>query len=132
MASPDNLLISALHGTAWRAAVERRSLDGSIEELRRIAGGRLCTARPGGRRPVRGPRRPAGVTAGFWLAGPDRHIGHELVTAGMLIMAAEGLDYDRLAHWVGVGWQRGSDAHRPIHGFSTAVRSPSDERDPRS
>ncbi len=121
MASSDNLLISALHGTAWRAAVERRPLDGSIEELRRIAGGRndlLAEA--------------AGVTAGFWLAGPDRHIGHELVTAGMLIMAAEGLDYDRLAHWVGIGWQRGSDAHRPIHGSSTAVRSPSDEQDPRS
>jgi len=34
MSTKDQLLYSALHGTAMRYAVERRSLDKSIEELR--------------------------------------------------------------------------------------------------
>ncbi len=105
MASRDNLLISALHGTAWRSAVERRELAGSIGELRLLAEGRndlLAEA--------------AGVTAGFWLAEPAGHVGHELLTAGMLIMAADGLDYDLLAHWVRVGFERGRHARGPIHG----------------
>lgn len=121
MATPDNLLISALHGTAWRAAVERRGLDGAIGELRRLAQGRndlLAEA--------------AGVTAGFWLAGPDRHVGHELVTAGMLIMAAESLDYDLLSHWVRIGYERGGQSHGPIHGRSTIVATPNESWDPRS
>ena len=33
----DQLLYSALHGTAMRYAAERRNLDESIEELRQIA-----------------------------------------------------------------------------------------------
>jgi hypothetical protein len=36
----DQLLDSALHGTATRYAAERGSLDESIEELREIADGR--------------------------------------------------------------------------------------------
>jgi hypothetical protein len=37
MSTPDQLLYSALHGTAMRYAAERRNLDESIEELRQIA-----------------------------------------------------------------------------------------------
>jgi hypothetical protein len=40
MSTPDQLLYSALHGTAMRYAAERRNLDESIEELRDIADGR--------------------------------------------------------------------------------------------
>jgi hypothetical protein len=74
----DQLLESALHGTAMRyAAEQRRNLDESIEELRQIADGRdhvLAEA--------------AGITAGSWYAWPSTHPGYELVAAGMLIMAA--------------------------------------------
>ena len=40
MSTPDQLLYSALHGTAMRYAAERPNLDESIEELRDIADGR--------------------------------------------------------------------------------------------
>jgi hypothetical protein len=39
MSTKDQLLYSALHGTAMRYAAERRNLDESIEELRQIADG---------------------------------------------------------------------------------------------
>src|SRR5829696_382171 len=37
MSTPDQLLYSALHGTAMRYAAERRNLDKAVEELRQIA-----------------------------------------------------------------------------------------------
>ena len=40
MSTKDQLLRSALHGTAMRYAAERRNLDEFIEELRQIADGR--------------------------------------------------------------------------------------------
>ena len=40
MATDDQLLYSALHSTAMRYAAERRNLQESIDELRRIADGR--------------------------------------------------------------------------------------------
>jgi DNA-binding transcriptional MocR family regulator len=64
MATEDRLLYSALHGTAMRYAAERRNLDDSIAELRKIAGGRddiLAEA--------------AGITAGSWYAWPSTHAG---------------------------------------------------------
>src|SRR5215217_8529557 len=82
----DQLLYSALHGTAMRYAAERRSIDESIEELREIADGRndiLAEA--------------AGITARYWYASPSTHVGYELIGAGMLILAGgQGfpLDYD--------------------------------------
>jgi hypothetical protein len=39
MSTKDQLLYSALHGTAMRYAAERRNLDESVEELRQIADG---------------------------------------------------------------------------------------------
>jgi hypothetical protein len=62
-----------------RYAAERRNLADSIEELREIAGGRddiLAEA--------------AGIEAGSWYASPSMHVGHELVAAGMLILAGGG------------------------------------------
>jgi hypothetical protein len=59
MSNKDQLLYSALHGTAMRYAAERRNLDESIEELRQLADGRndiLAEA--------------AGITAGSWYASP--------------------------------------------------------------
>lgn len=105
MATRDNLLTSVLHGTAWRAAVERRSIEDALVELRALAAGRddvLAEA--------------AGVTAGSWMAWPEIRVGHELLVAGLLIMAAGRMDYDLLAHWTQVGYERGLRARRPVHG----------------
>jgi hypothetical protein len=77
MSTKDQLLSVALHGTAMRDAAERRDLAESVAELREMAGGRddlLAEA--------------AGIEAGSWFAWPSHHVGHELVAAGMLIMAA--------------------------------------------
>jgi hypothetical protein len=86
MSTKDQLLDSALYGTAMRYAAERRNLDESIEELRQIADGRndiLAAA--------------AAITAGSWYASPATHVGYELIGAGMLILAGGGqgfpLDY---------------------------------------
>ena len=76
-------------GTAMRYAAERRNLDVSIEELRDIADGRKTIL-----------AEAAGITAGAWYAWPPTHIGHELIAAGMMILAGGGrglpLDYDEL------------------------------------
>jgi hypothetical protein len=100
MSTKDQLLYSALHGTAMRYAAERRNLDEAIEELRQIADGRndiLAEA--------------AGITAGSWYASPAKNVGHELIGAGMLILAGGGqgfpLDYDELERWMRVGFERG-------------------------
>jgi hypothetical protein len=100
MSTPDQLLYSALHGTAMRYAAERRNPDEAIEELRQIADGRndiLAEA--------------AGITAGSWYAWPSTHVGHELIAAGMLIFAGGDrgfpLDHDELERWTRVGYERG-------------------------
>jgi hypothetical protein len=101
MSTEDQLLYSALHGTAMRYAAGRRSLDESIAELREIADGHdevLAEA--------------AGITAGSWYAWPATHVGHELVAAGLLIMASghdgKPLDYEELERWTRVGFERGT------------------------
>jgi hypothetical protein len=95
-----SLRYSLLHGTAMRYAAERRDLAKSIAELRKIAAGHdevLAQA--------------AGITAGVWYTSPATHVGHELIAAGMLILAAGGLgrplDYDELERWTRVGYERG-------------------------
>ena len=99
-ATEDQLLYSALHGTAMRYAAEHRNLAESIAELREIADGRdhvLAEA--------------AGITAGSWYASPATHVGHELIAAGMMILAGGGrgvpLDYSELERWTRVGSERG-------------------------
>jgi hypothetical protein len=100
MSAKDQLLYSALHGTAMRFAAEWRDLAESIAEIRELAGGRdhvLAEA--------------AGITAGSWYAWPSTHVGHELVAAGLLIMAGghdgKPLDYDELERWTRTGFERG-------------------------
>jgi hypothetical protein len=78
-----------------RYAAERRSLDESIAELREIADGHdevLAEA--------------AGITAGSWYAWPSTHVGHELVAAGLLIMAGghDGKPLDLKRWGGGRGW----------------------------
>jgi hypothetical protein len=57
------------------------------------------------------PQQSAGITAGSWYAGPATHVGHELIAAGMLILAGGGhgvpLDYTELERWTRVGFVRG-------------------------
>jgi hypothetical protein len=100
MSTKDQLLYSALHGTARRYAAERRNLDDSIAELREIAAGRDDIL-----------AETAGIEAGAWYAWPSTHVGHELVAAGMLIMAGghdgKPLDFDELERWTRVGFERG-------------------------
>jgi hypothetical protein len=105
MSTKEQLLYSALHGTAIRYAAEQRDLAASIEELREMAAGRndiLAEA--------------AGITAGSWLANPAGKVGHELIAAGMLILAGGGrgvpLNYTELERWVRVGYERGAAARR--------------------
>jgi hypothetical protein len=100
MSTTDQLLYSALHGTAMRYAAERRNLAESIAELRQIADGNddvLAEA--------------AGITVGSWYAWPSTHVGHEIVAAGMLIMASghdgKSLDFEELERWTRVGYERG-------------------------
>jgi hypothetical protein len=100
MATSDRLLYSFLHGSATRYAAEQRDLAKSIAELREMADGRdnvLAEA--------------AGITAGSWYASPAMHVGHELIAAGMLILAGGGsgkpLDYGELERWTRVGYERG-------------------------
>ena len=54
---------------------------------------------------------PAGITAGYWYASPATHVGHELISAGMLILAGghdgKPLDYEELERWTRVGFERG-------------------------
>jgi hypothetical protein len=83
-----------------RYAAEQRNLAESIAELREMANGRndlLAEA--------------AGIEARSWYAWPAHHVGHELVAAGMLIMAGDHdgkpLDYKELERWTRVGYGRG-------------------------
>ena len=105
MATPDNVLMAVLHGTAWRAAVERRSIEEAVSEIRVLARGRVDLL-----------AETAGITAGSWLAWPEARVGYELMVAGMLIIAADQLDYDLLGRWVRGGYERGLRSRRPVHG----------------
>ena len=49
----------------------------------------------------------AGVTAGSWYAWPATHVGHELVAAGLLIMACGHDGKEELERWTRVGFERG-------------------------
>jgi hypothetical protein len=71
MSTKDQLLYSALHGTAMRYAAERRSLDKSIEELREIADGHdEVLAEAAGITAVRGTRGRPPMSVMSW-SPPD-------------------------------------------------------------
>ena len=105
MYTPDQLLYSALHGTAMRYAAERRNLDESIEELCQIADGRNDILAEAAR-----------ITAGSWYASPATHVGYELIAAGMMIIAGGRrgvpLNYTGLERWTRVGYERGMATRR--------------------
>jgi hypothetical protein len=105
MSITDQLLYSALHGTAMRYAAERRNLAESIAELREIAGGSDDVL-----------AEVAGIEAGWWYASPATHAGYELVAAGMLIMAGghdgKPLDFGELERWTRIGYERGMAVRR--------------------
>jgi hypothetical protein len=69
MSTKDQLLYSALHGTAMRYAAERRSIDESIEELRQLADGRNDIL-----------AQVAGITARWTMTSWSG--GHELAMSG--------------------------------------------------
>ena len=78
-----------------RYTAERRNLDESVDELLQIADGRndiLAEA--------------AGITGGSWYAWPSTRVWHELIAAGILIMARGGnvkpLNCDELERWTRV------------------------------
>jgi len=105
MSTKDQLLSVALHGTAMRYAAEQCNLAESIAELREMANGRndiLAEA--------------AGIEAGSWYASPAIRVGHELLAAGMLILAGGGngkpLDYTELERWTRIGYERGMKSRK--------------------
>jgi hypothetical protein len=100
MSTSNQLLYSFLHGSAMRFAAEKRDLAESIAELRELADGHdevLAEA--------------AGIEVGSWYAWPSTHVGHELIAAGMLIMASghdgKPFDFGELERWTRVGYERG-------------------------
>jgi hypothetical protein len=86
------------------ASFDLRQLRQSIAELREIPNGHddiLAEA--------------ACITAGSWYASPATRVGHELIAAGMPILAGGGAGrpLDELERWSRVGFQRGTAA---LHG----------------
>ena len=94
MSTADQKLASEIHGTALRLAQDER-LQPLLDQLAQVAGGRedLRT-------------QEAGILAGTWYAAPGRHLGHELIAAGLLILAGV-TDRDQLEEAVRVGYERG-------------------------
>jgi len=94
MSTANQALASELHGTALLLAQDP-ALQPLLNRLAEIAGGRDDVR-----------TETAGVLAGGWWAAPGRHIGHELIAAGLLILAGV-TDRDQLEEAVRVGYQRG-------------------------
>ena len=99
MSTADEKLASELHGEALRLAQDER-LQPLLEQLAEAAGGRDDVR-----------TQTAGILAGTWYAHPGRHIGHELIAAGLLILSGV-VDRDQLEQAVRVGYERGADALR--------------------
>jgi hypothetical protein len=99
MSTADQKLASELHGIALRLAQDER-LQPVLDQLADLAGGRddLRT-------------QEAGILAGLWFESPGRHLGHELIAAGLLILAGV-TNSDRLEEAVRVGYERGSETLR--------------------
>jgi hypothetical protein len=103
MSTTDQVLSSALHGEALLRA-KRSELQPLINELRELTDGRddirvEC----------------AGTIAGSWFASPGMAQGHELIAAGLLLLAGPP-DTDLLLRWVSIGFARraGERPYEPI------------------
>jgi hypothetical protein len=93
MSIKDQVLSAALHGEALLRA-RRSELDPLIAELRELTDGRddiriEC----------------AGTIAGSWFASPGMAQGHELIAAGLLLLAGPP-DNDLLLRCVSIGFAR--------------------------
>jgi hypothetical protein len=105
MVSFSTALCTALPGA--HATQKQHDLAASIAELREIADGRddiLAEA--------------VGITAGSRYAWPSTHVGHELIAAGMLIMASghdgKPLDFEALERWTRFGYERGMRSRKGV------------------
>jgi hypothetical protein len=97
MSTGDQKLAAELRGVALMLAQDER-LQPLLQQLADAAGGRDDLR-----------VQTAGVIAGGWFASPGRHLGHELIAAGLLVLAG-ATDLDQLERAVRVGHERGSDA----------------------
>ena len=94
MSTADQTRAAELHGTALLLAQDP-ALQPLLNHLADLAGGRddLRT-------------QEAGVLAGLWFASPGRHLGHQLIAAGLLILAGV-TDRGQLEKAVRAGFERG-------------------------
>ena len=94
MSTADQAHASRLHGEALLAAQDER-WQPLLERLAMAAEGRDDLR-----------AEVAGQLAGTWFAQPDARIGHELIAAGLLILAGV-TDRGAVAEAVRVGYERG-------------------------
>src|SRR5215218_2638088 len=92
MSTKDQILSARLHGEALLRA-QRPELEPLMADLREIAAGRddirvEC----------------AGTIAGSWFGSPGTKYGHELIAAGLLLVAGP-VDRDLLERWVRIGYE---------------------------
>jgi hypothetical protein len=97
MSTADEMRASELHGTALLLAQDP-ALQPLLDRLADLAGDRDDLR-----------VQEAGVMAGLWFAAPGRRLGHELVAAGMSILAGVN-DRDQLEEAVRLGFERGRGA----------------------
>jgi hypothetical protein len=92
MGSPDQILSARIHGEALLRA-QRPELEPLMADLREIAAGRddirvEC----------------AGTIAGSWFGSPGTKYGHELIAAGLLLVAGP-VDRELLKRLVRTGYE---------------------------
>jgi len=103
MSTEDQIHSSMLHGEALLRA-RRAELQPLIDELRELTDGRddirvEC----------------AGTIAGYWFASPGMAQCHELIAAGLLLLAGPP-DTDLLLRWLSIGFARkaGERPYQPV------------------
>src|SRR5215208_5380109 len=99
MSTADQVHSSMLHGEALLRA-KRSELQPLIDELSELTAGRddirvEC----------------AGTMAGSWFASPGMAMGHELIAAGLLLLAGPP-DTDLLLRWISIGLRGGPESGR--------------------
>ena len=101
MSTVDQTLASRLHGEAVLAAQDEQ-WQPLLDQLAAAAKGRDDLS-----------AEVAGQLAEMWFAQPDARIGHELIAAGLLILAGV-TDRGAVVKAVRVGYERGKGTH---HGY---------------
>ena len=96
MSTKDQVLSARLHGEALLQA-QRPELEPLMAELREIADRRDDIR-----------AECAGTIAGAWSASPGTAYGHELIAAGLLLVAGP-VERDLLTQWVKAGFERRGD-----------------------